>query len=108
MSNNEYPEQIPVRVTTKMYRQIKAIAQREARRLRKQVESYQRQEWERRNAWCQDWPMGTNIGSAKFTADSSLVGAIRTSRLLRHAVVVSCNDSGLVNFHAMPLVKEKA
>ena len=29
MGNNEYPEQIPVRVTTKMYREIKALAERE-------------------------------------------------------------------------------
>ena len=29
MSNHGYPEQIPVRVTTKMFREIKAIADRE-------------------------------------------------------------------------------
>jgi len=29
MSTNQYPEAIPVRVTTKMYREIKAIAERE-------------------------------------------------------------------------------
>lgn len=81
------------------------ISQREARRLRKRVEQFERMERDRGNAWCRDWPMGTNIGRVQLEPNSYLVGAIRTSRLLKHAVVVSCDEAGLVNFHSMPLEK---
>lgn len=79
------------------------ISQREARRLRKRVHELEYQERKRGNAWCYEWPMGVNIGRVKLNGDSALVGAIRTSRLLKHAVVVSCDETGIVNFHAMPL-----
>lgn len=79
------------------------ISQREARRLKKRVEAYESIERRRANAWNMEWPMGVNIGSVKLSADSALVGSIRTSRKLKHAVVVSCNENGEVYFHALPL-----
>lgn len=80
------------------------ISQREARRLQKRVYELEKQEYDRNNAWCADWPNGANIGSCQLVTDSRLVGAIHTSRLLNHAVVASVNQvTGLVNFHAINL-----
>jgi hypothetical protein len=79
------------------------ISQREARRLKRRVYELEREEDQRRNAWTQEWPHGVHIGETKFTADSGLIGAIRTARKLKHAVVVSCDENGLVRFHALSL-----
>jgi hypothetical protein len=81
----------------------KRISQREAHRLRKRLEELDSLENRRANAWASEWPMGANIGRVKVSADSYIAGAIRTSRLLRHAVVVTCDESGTINFHALPL-----
>ena len=79
------------------------ISQREARRLRKRVEQLEDLEEQRNNAWTQAWPMGKHIGSVQLVADSFLAGAIKTSRLLNHAIVASITEQGKVNFHAMKL-----
>lgn len=79
------------------------ISQREARRLRKKVAAMERLERDRNSAWSQEWPMGKHIGRVQLSADSFIVGAVKTARLLGHAVVCSVNDGGMVNFHAMPL-----
>jgi hypothetical protein len=79
------------------------ISQPMARQLQRRVEELEQQERTRADGWTSDWPRGVNIGNAQFTANSALIGAIRTSRKLGHAVVVSCNENGLVNFHAILL-----
>ena len=82
---------------------MKKISQREARRLRKRVAELERMESQRGNAWCSDWPMGSNIGSMKVDPLNYLRGAIHTARLLKHAVVASVDDNGKISFHAMKL-----
>lgn len=79
------------------------ISQREARRLRKRIAELEKQERDRGNAWCQDWPNGIRIGEVALSAESQLTGAILTARKLNHAVVASCNEQGRVTFHAMRL-----
>lgn len=81
------------------------ISQREARKLRKQVAEFERREWERGNAWCVEWPNGVNIGQVNLApADfGRIVGAILTARKLKHAVVATVTENGLLNLHALPL-----
>jgi hypothetical protein len=69
------------------------------------VRHYEKQEEQRGNVWSSEWPMGTHIGQAKFTADCALIGSILTARKLKHAVVIVAKDSGLIEFIAMPLGK---
>lgn len=79
------------------------ISQREARRCKKQLAEMELRDRERNNAWCHDWPLGVNIGSIRLQADSALVGSIRTARNLQHAVVATCDETGMVRFYAIQL-----
>lgn len=83
----------------------KQISQREARRLRKRVEELELQEDRRRRAWSQEWFGGVNIATAEFNALDRIPVAIRTARMLGHAVVVIGSDGGDLRFMALPLGK---
>lgn len=82
------------------------ISQREARRLRKRVSELEATERRRRGHWAHEFPGGTIITSAKFDAASTVPVAIKTARLLKHAVVASCDTDGTVYFFALPLPSE--
>lgn len=79
------------------------ISQREARKLQKRVRELEQQNTERLRRWSAEWPGGTSIASAKWDEFARVPVAIRTARALRHAVVVTVDDAGLVNFLALPI-----
>ena len=79
------------------------ISQREAQRMRKRIQEFEHKEMLRADAWTTDWPNGVHVGSVQVNADGALVGSIRTSRKLKHAVVATCTEAGVINFHALPL-----
>lgn len=81
------------------------ISQREARRLRKRVAELESAESDRRNRWVRDYPGGAQIATGTFSADSRVVTAINTARLLKHAVVATAGDDGVVRFFALPVGK---
>lgn len=81
------------------------ISQREARRLRKRLGELERAELQRRNAWANGWPGGVHLG-ATLPSDE-LRGAIKTARKLRHAVVATVTDNGMVQFYALPLAPQE-
>lgn len=78
------------------------ISQREARQLRKRVEELEQREQSRFKRWGSEYPNGTNICSHEFTQDGRIHTAIKTARLLKHAIVVTTDDTGRVYFHALP------
>ena len=79
------------------------ISQREARLLRKRVAVLEDAEFNRRRAWCQEWFGGVEIGRAKWEATAEIPVAVRTARKLRHAVVVVGDNTGEIQFIALPL-----
>jgi hypothetical protein len=81
------------------------ISQVEAWDLYHKVRNFEEQEEQRANLWASEWPMGVSIGHAQFSADSALIGSVRTARKLKHAVVVVAKDSGIIEFIAMPLAR---
>lgn len=82
------------------------ISQVEAWNLFHKCRRLETQEEQRRTVWASEWPTGARIGQAQFSADTALVGSIRTARKLKHAVVAVVNSSGLIEFIAMPLASE--
>lgn len=71
------------------------ISQREARRLRKQVEALQRQ--------IRGQYIGREIARHSYDEGESPVWiSIRTARTLDHAVVAIADDNGTVRFVALP------
>ena len=82
------------------------ISQREARRLKKQVEELLRDERSRLGKWAMDWPGGVNVASTQWGPNDVVPVAIRTARLLGHAVVAMADSNGLVRFMALKLKSE--
>lgn len=80
------------------------ISQREAKRLKRRVaeleESFERQ----RRTWSQEYFGGVHIGRLPRDRDW-FSGRIEMSRRLGHAVVVTCDDDGTINFYALPQAK---
>lgn len=80
------------------------ISQREARKLRKRVHELEELENARRSLWTRVYPGGVNIGRTQ-AAEPLLHSAIATARKLDHAVVVTTEDDGQINFFALPIAK---
>lgn len=81
------------------------ISQREAHRLRRQLDAYQRLEAARQNAWGRDYPGGVHIARADIDVD--VVALVRLARKLGHAVVVVSGDAAdSVNLYAVPVAVE--
>lgn len=78
------------------------ISQREARKLRKRVAELERHIESQRRAWGADWPDGTNFRTFDASAHGELRAAIKTARMLKHAVVVTLNDTQIL-FYALPV-----
>ncbi len=83
---------------------MKKYTQADAERLAKQVRALQQILHDQQNNWTMDWPDSTLIGDLEIS-ENMLCGAIRASRKLKHAVVVT-EDRGYLYFHAsrLPLV----
>lgn len=79
------------------------ISQREARRLRKRVESLERVIEGQRRSWSAEFPHGVHIATVTVTAADA--AAIFTARKLGHAVVLSRSTDTAVLCHALPLGK---
>ena len=77
------------------------ISQREAHELRRRVARLENELDRQRNAWATEWPGGAHIRTV--TVDDAALQAVRVSRLLKHAVVVTINSDGRLNLYAMPL-----
>lgn len=54
-----------------------------------------------RSAWKEDWPEGIVLGSVELNK-SGIWWAVKTSRRLKHAVVVTEADDGRIVFHGLP------
>lgn len=77
------------------------ISQREARRLRKRVETLEGILKGQRNAFLREFPTGLALGKFEMTRDW-LSGRIEAARRLGHAVVVTEEGNGHLNFYALP------
>ena len=78
---------------------MKKITQAEAHALQNKVKGLERLINDQRSAWGREWPDGTMIVS-DLKVDPATYSAVRTARLLKHAVVVQEYD-GILHFHAM-------
>jgi hypothetical protein len=78
-----------------------AISQREARALKRRVQELEAMEDRRRNAWAESYPGGANIATSNVSDYTR--SAIKTARLLKHAVVVTVTSDGNLAFYALPL-----
>lgn len=78
------------------------ISQREAKRLQKRVDELELAEQGRFKRWGSDYAGGVNICSIDAGRDGPVHVAIKTARLLKHAVVVTADDAGRVYFYALP------
>jgi N-acyl-L-homoserine lactone synthetase len=76
------------------------ISQREARRMRRELEALKETIREQRRVWSSDWPGGVNID--QFDADEATAATISTARKLGHAVVCTVSSHKLY-FYALPL-----
>lgn len=84
------------------------ISQTEARQLRRRVAQLEDMERIRRARYLTDYP-GTNIANHRYgSATDFLPAVIRNSRLLGHAVVVTCSDDGVVRYYAIPHPEQPA
>lgn len=77
------------------------ISQREARELKRRVHDLEAIEDRRRNAWADSYPGGANI--VTLNVPDYARSAIKTARLLKHAVVVTVTSDGNIAFYALPL-----
>lgn len=78
------------------------ISQREARRLRKRVESLERQIKNQRQRWGAEYLGGVEISRVSYEPFAPVPLAIRTARKLDHGVAVIADDNGEVRFIALP------
>jgi hypothetical protein len=78
------------------------ISQREARRLRKRVQTLEFEHRARMNAWGKEYP-GIDIGQMSIGAEGKIISALRTARKLKHAVVALAETDGTIYFFAVPL-----
>lgn len=80
-----------------------AISQREARRLQKRVARLETILKSQRRQYVATYPGGVNIATLDLSGDMRTYGAIRTARLLGHAVVMVSDDGTYqVRIHALP------
>jgi hypothetical protein len=84
----------------------KAISQREARRLRRKVAELEGVLNDQRRVYAYDWPSSTTITQIQ-PCESQLV-AIKTARLLGHAVVAVPQNNGWLHLFAVKHPKVNA
>jgi len=76
------------------------ISQREARRLYKRVQELEQSNAARLHSWSREYPGGVNITSCAWDETDQIPVAIRTARMLGHAVVVT-ESRGRVLFYGV-------
>lgn len=77
------------------------ISQREAVRLQKRVAALEAIITEQRKRWTGDYPGGVHIGTVNRERDN-LAGRIEAARMLGHAVIVIEQNTGTLEFYALP------
>ena len=80
------------------------ISQREARRLKKRVTELEDVINRQRRKWSADYVGGVHLGELTRERDW-LTGRIEGARMLSHAVVVTEESDGKLNFYALPQAK---
>lgn len=78
------------------------ISQREAQRLRKRVDELEKQIVDQNRSWSAAWPGGTHIRTMDASMHSELRAAIKTARMLKHAVVCTV-DGQTIMFYGCPM-----
>lgn len=78
------------------------ISQREARKLRKRVAELEQLIEDQHRSWSKEWIGGTHIRTLDAAANGELRAAIKTARMLKHAVVVTLSDTQIL-FYALPV-----
>lgn len=76
------------------------ISQRQARRLRKQVEQLTAILRGQRNLWARDYPSGTQIDTVTVRSEEWHI--VMTARTLGHACVVVPGDDSTLRVYALP------
>ena len=79
---------------------MKKISQREARQWKKLALQLQAERDGQRRAYAKDYPGGTSLGYLNRERDW-LAGRIEAARRLGHPVVVTCDNSGRLDFYAV-------
>ena len=82
----------------------KPISQREARRFKKRVQGLETQLDDQRRRWGAKYVGGVYLGSLTRDRDW-FSGRVESARMLGHAVVVTEESDGKLNFFALPLPK---
>jgi hypothetical protein len=83
------------------------ISQREARRLQQQVAKLEKQLDEQLRHWSSSWPGGVHIRTLDASAaHHELRVAIKTARMLDHAVVCTTDGTNIM-FYGLPLPQTK-
>lgn len=77
------------------------ISQREAKRLQKRVAVLEDVIIGQRNRYLAQFPHGFHIGTITRERDN-LAGRIEAARILGHAVIVTEQNTGTLEFYAMP------
>ena len=86
---------------------MKTINQRAAHRLARRVQSLEAILNAQRLRYSQEWMGGIEIARHSWIVSDQIPTAVRTAHALRHAVVVTCDVSGLMKFIALPLPESK-
>jgi hypothetical protein len=86
---------------------MRKISQREARQLRKDLQSLVALHVAQANTWASEWPSSTSIGKLQVADDSKMYGRIEAARMLKHAVVAIAEGNGNIRFFACELPKGK-
>lgn len=80
------------------------ISQREAHELAKRVDELERERDQQRSRWARGYPGGTHLGSITREHDW-FAGKLEGAAALNHAIVAKPNDTGKIDFYALPLQK---
>lgn len=78
----------------------KKISQREARRLLKQVRSFEERDRHRADAWHRDYPGGINIISVDVNAE--IATCIWTAQRLGHPIVAKMDGDNRLKIFGLP------
>lgn len=80
------------------------ISQREAQALAKRVDELEREREQQRSRWAIDYPGGKRLGHINRERDW-FAGILEGASMLNHAIVAKPNDTGKIDFYALPLPK---
>jgi hypothetical protein len=77
---------------------MKKISQREARRMRKELQALRKRDEARERSWSSEYPDAIHIASSSPSTD--VVAIIKTARKLGHAVICTAEGDGKIFYYA--------